>query len=219
MPGNVRRLPVALLAGYVVLSVVLAVHPYDRVTWWAENIPIWVIVAALVVTHRRFQFSNLAYLMMSVLVYMHTVGGHFTFERVPFGWVTDAFGFERNHYDRIAHFSVGFYAYAIAEFLWVKRLSASKWVVSLFAVFAIFTVAAAYEIIEWLYAASSDPEAGAAFLGSQGDIWDAQQDMLADGLGSIVAVLLFWASRSGRPSTATAAASRQPARSREPGRP
>ncbi len=64
--------------------------------------------------------------------------------------------------------------------------------------FAIVTVAAGYEIIEWIYAALSDPEAGAAFLGSQGDIWDAQKDMLADGLGSIVAVLLFWAAPARR---------------------
>jgi len=193
MPNTVNRLPVALLVGYLILSVVLAVNPHDRATWWAENLPIWIIVATLVATHRFFQFSSVAYLMMGVLIYLHTIGGHFTFERVPFDFVTDLFGFERNNFDRLAHFSVGFYAYAIVEFLWVKKLSPSRWVVSLFAVFAIFTAAAGYEIIEWIYAAVSDPEAGAAFLGSQGDIWDAQKDMLADGLGSIVAVILFWA--------------------------
>jgi len=193
MPNTVNRLPVALLVGYLFLSVVLAVNPHDRATWWAENLPIWMIVATLIATHRFFQFSSVAYLMMSVLIYLHTIGGHFTFERVPFDFVTDFFGFERNNFDRLAHFSVGFYAYAIVEFLWVKKLSPSRWVVSLFAVFAIFTAAATYEIIEWIYAAVSDPEAGAAFLGSQGDIWDAQKDMLADGLGSIVAVILFWA--------------------------
>ena len=193
MTNTVNRLPVALLVGYLILSVVLAVNPHDRATWWAENLPIWIIVATLVATHRWFRFSGVAYLMMSVLVYLHTIGGHFTFERVPFDFVTDWFGFERNNFDRLAHFSVGFYAYAIVEFLWVKKLSPSRWIVSLFGVFAIFTAAAAYEIIEWIYAAVSDPEAGAAFLGSQGDIWDAQKDMLADGLGSIFAVILFWA--------------------------
>jgi putative membrane protein len=193
MPNTVNRLPVALLIGYLILSVILAVNPHDRATWWAENLPIWMIVATLVATHRFFRFSGVAYVMMSVLVYLHTIGGHFTFERVPFDFVTDFFGFERNNFDRLAHFSVGFYAYAMVEFLWVKKLSPSRWIVSLFGVFAIFTAAAAYEIIEWIYAAVSDPEAGAAFLGSQGDIWDAQKDMLADGLGSIVAVILFWA--------------------------
>jgi len=195
MPRATHGFPLALLGGYLILFGILAVNPYDRAVWWAENLPIMAIVACLGATYHRFKFSNTAYLMMSVLVYLHTVGGHFTFERVPFDFVTDLFGFERNHYDRIAHFSVGFYAYAIVEFLYVKRLSPSKWVISLFGIFAIFTVASGYEIIEWLYAVSSDPEAGTAFLGSQGDIWDAQRDMLADGLGAIVAVGIFWLTR------------------------
>lgn len=185
------RIEHALLAFYVVLFGILAICPYDRATWWSENIPIVMIVAFLVATHARFRFSGTAYVFMSVLIYMHTVGGHFTFERVPFDWVTNAFGFERNHYDRIAHFSVGFYAYAIAEWLDRKKLVNSKTVLFLFPVFAIFSVAAIYEIIEWIYAASSSPEAGAAFLGSQGDIWDAQKDMLADGLGGILATALY----------------------------
>ena len=188
-----QRLPHLLLGGYVVLFGALAIEPYSRAVWWAENIPIVLIVAGLAATFGRFRFSNMAYAMMSVLVYMHTIGGHYTFERVPFGFVTDLFGFERNHYDRIAHFSVGFYAYAVAELCVRKRWVASRLVVALFPVFAIFTVAAVYEIIEWLYAVSSDPTAGTAFLGSQGDIWDAQKDMLADGLGSIVATALFFA--------------------------
>jgi len=145
----------------------------------------------LAVTYRWFQFSNTAYLLMGFLIFLHTVGGHFTFERVPFGLVTDLFGFERNHYDRIAHFSVGFYAFPIIEFLWRKKLITSIWVLALFGIFAIFTVAAVYEIIEWWYAAAADPAAGAAFLGSQGDPWDAQKDMLADGLGAILAAAYF----------------------------
>lgn len=184
-------LPRLLLVGYVVLFAVLALHPYDRGVWFAENLPVVLIVAALVVTVRRFRFSNAAYLLMAVFLALHTVGGHYTFERVPFGWVTDLFGFQRNHYDRIAHFSVGFYAFAICEFLDRKQLTTSRWVTCLFGIFAIFTVAAAYEIIEWWYAVRADPAAGAAFLGSQGDAWDAQKDMLSDGLGSFVAVLAY----------------------------
>jgi putative membrane protein len=159
------------------------------------------IVGTLVATARRFRFSNTAYVMMSVLVYLHTIGGHFTFERVPFGFVRDLFGFERNHYDRIAHFSVGFYAYPVAELCARKRLVASRLILFLFPVFTIFTVAAGYEIIEWLYAVSSDPAAGTAFLGSQGDAWDAQKDMLADGLGSLVATTLFFALQRRAPET------------------
>lgn len=196
-----RRLtPRLLLAAYVAIFAVLAINPYDRAVWAAENLPIVCIVTLLAATDRWTRFSTAAYLFMSVLVFMHTVGGHYTFERVPFGWVTELFSFERNHYDRIAHFSVGFFAYAIAELLERFRLTAKRWVTFLFAVFAIFTVASAYEIIEWLYAISADPAAGTAFLGSQGDVWDAQKDMLADGLGAIVAATIYTLGARPRPA-------------------
>ncbi len=186
------RVPHILLLGYIALFAICGWAPHDRATWWAENIPIVLIAAGLVATFGKFRFSNMSYLLMSVLVYMHTIGGHFTFERVPFDWITDMFSFERNHYDRIAHFSVGFYAYPIAELLLRKKVVRSTAVLLLFPVFAIFTVAALYEIIEWIYAALQGGSSGAAFLGSQGDIWDAQRDMLADGLGAIVVTLYFW---------------------------
>lgn len=129
---------------------------------------------------------------MAVLIYLHTIGGHYTFALVPFDRVTEFFGFSRNHFDRIAHFSVGFYAYAIAEWLWTKRLVHNRFLLATYPVFVIATVAMSYEVIEWIYAATSDPAAGAAYLGSQGDIWDAQKDMLADMLGAIVATCFFF---------------------------
>jgi putative membrane protein len=141
---------------------------------------------------RGVQFSNTSYALMSVLIFMHTVGGHFTFERVPFDWFNDFFGFERNMYDRVAHFSVGFYAYPIAEYLSVRKLANTKWLVYLAPLFFIISVAAIYEMIEWWFAATYGGEAGAAFLGSQGDIWDAQKDMLMDTLGGVSALVLFY---------------------------
>ena len=187
-PGKV---PHVLLALYLIEFVILAIRPYDRATWWAENIPILLIVGVLVYLYPRFRFSNGSYFAMSVLIFLHTVGGHFTFELVPFDAITDLFGFERNNYDRIAHFSVGFYAYPLAEILHRRRSVRSPWVLLLFPVFAVFTVAGVYEIIEWWYAVLAGGKAGAAFLGSQGDIWDAQKDILADGLGAICATAAF----------------------------
>lgn len=185
-------LPLALLAFYFVVFTLCAIEPYDRNVWWAENIPVLVIVGAIVWLSRIHHFSNTSYFLMSVFIILHTIGGHYTFERVPFDWVSDLFGFERNHYDRIAHFSVGFYAYAIAEVLMARRLVRTRWIVSLFPVFAIATVAGMYEIVEWQYAMSADPKAGLAVLGSQGDIWDAQKDILADTLGAILVMALFF---------------------------
>jgi putative membrane protein len=186
-----RRFPLLLLAAYLALFVSLAVRPYDRTVWVAENLPIVLIVAGLVLSRRWYAFSNSAYLMMAFLIFLHTIGGHYTFERVPFDWFTDFFGFSRNHYDRMAHFTVGFYAYPLAELLLRKKLVTSRFVLFFFPVCFILAVAGAYEIFEWLYAVSADPSAGSAVLGSQGDVWDAQKDMLADSLGALCAIALF----------------------------
>ena len=187
-----QRFPHLLLVFYLILFTLLAIHPYDRAVWFAENLPIMLIVAALVFSKRWFTFSNTAYLMMACLIVLHTIGGHFTFERVPFGWVTDFFGFSRNHYDRMAHFTVGFYAYPLAELLLFKSLVRSRLVLLLFPIFAIVTVAAVYEIFEWQYAVLADPSAGIAVLGSQGDIWDAQWDMFLALAGAMAAVPIFY---------------------------
>lgn len=183
--------PAVLLAIYLVMFTVLGIAPYDRAVWVAENLPIMAIVLLLVSTFRRFRFSDGGYLLMACLVFLHTIGGHFTFERVPFDWVTDLFGFQRNHYDRMAHFTVGFYAFPCAELLLRRRLVSSRWVLLMFPIFFIVTVAAGYELFEWQYAVHADPTAGIAVLGSQGDIWDAQKDMLADTLGALFATGLF----------------------------
>ncbi len=181
-----------LLVGYLVLFAVLAFNPVDRMTWFVENLTVWIIIGVILMLYARgIRFSRIAYALMFVLIYLHTIGGHWTFAQVPFSFVTDLFDFERNHFDRIAHFSVGFYAYAIAEWLYVKKLVTNRFLLFTYPVFTIATIAMSYELVEWIYAASAAPEAGAAYLGSQGDIWDAQKDMLADTLGAIVATCFF----------------------------
>jgi len=185
--------PKILLGAYVVVFALLAINPFSREVWVAENIPIVLIVLYLVFLYwRGIRFSNTGYAMMSVLIFMHTVGGHFTFERVPFDWFSDLFGFERNMYDRVAHFSVGFFAYPIAEYLQSRSLVNSRVLVYLVPLLFIISVAAGYEMIEWWFAATYGGDAGAAFLGSQGDIWDAQKDMLMDTLGAISALAVYF---------------------------
>ena len=198
------RLPVLLFALYLLEFAVLAIRPVSRPTWISENVTVLCVVVPLVGLYLQgIRFSNAAYLLMSVLIYLHTVGGHYTFAQVPFGWVTDLIGAQRNHFDRLAHFSVGFYAWALMEFVETRRLSARRAFSFVFAVAAIFAVASLFEIVEWLYAVSADPVAGAEFLGSQGDIWDAQKDMLADGLGALVAASAYaFAHRRGFPAPA-----------------
>lgn len=185
------RFPLILLSLYLAVFGICAIEPYDRGVWLAENAPIWIIVGLIAWASRYHRFSNLAYSLMFILPVLHTIGGHYTFERVPFDWFTDTFGFERNHYDRIAHITVGFFAFPMAEVAVSKQLVKPRWLLLTLPVMVILGIAGAYEIFEWLYAVTGNPEAGSAVLGSQGDVWDAQKDMLADTIGAIFAVVLF----------------------------
>ncbi|MYL83801.1 DUF2238 domain-containing protein [Desulfovibrio aerotolerans] len=198
-----RWFPEVLAATFLVFFAILGVSPASRAVWWAENIPVMAVFLFFVVASRWFRFSNPGYALMAVWLFLHTIGGHYTFANVPFGFVTDLFGFSRNHFDRMAHFAVGFYAFALAEYLWRRRL-AHPVVIAVFSVTVIMAVACAYEIIEWWYAVAEGGEAGVEFLGSQGDVWDAQKDMLADTLGALLAVGLFWPYRHRLPVTAAA---------------
>ncbi|MCB1758510.1 MAG: DUF2238 domain-containing protein [Gammaproteobacteria bacterium] len=179
-----------LLLVFCVYFALLAVEPVSRTVWIAEVIPVVLVALALTLSFSRFRFSNTAYALMAFWMFWHTLGGHYTFANVPFDWFNDLIGSERNHFDRIGHFSVGFYAFATAE--WMLRRGHCRYVpANLFALLLIMGVAAAYEIVEWWYAVAEGGDAGIEFLGSQGDIWDAQKDMLADTLGALFALMIY----------------------------
>lgn len=185
-----------LLGVYGILFTILAFNPIDRKTWFVENMTVWIIVAVIIGLYVwKIRFSKTAYAMMFVLIYLHTIGGHYTFALVPFDYVTNFFGFARNHFDRIAHFSVGFYAFAVAEWLYVKKLVSNKFLLFTYPVFLIATIAMTYELVEWVYAMKEPAADAMAYLGSQGDIWDAQKDMLADTLGALTATGIFFSMR------------------------
>ncbi len=187
-----KYFPHFLLAVYVIEWIICAIHPYDRAVWKAENYPIMGIALGLVILYiRGVRFSNLAYALASFLLLWHTIGGHYTFERVPFDFVTNLFGWERNNFDRIGHFSVGFYAFLFLEYTLGRNIITKKFIAYLAAFSLIGMIAAVYEDIEWIYAVKDGGTAGAAFLGSQGDVWDAQKDMFMDMLGAVFALFLY----------------------------
>jgi putative membrane protein len=187
-----KYFPHLLLAAYFVEFFILNFNPYSRTLWYAENTPIFAVVAFLVVLYvRGIRFSNTAYFFMALLPFLHTIGGHYSFERVPFEWFGNLFGFERNMFDRIAHFSVGFYAVGLAEYLIHYKKVSTKFWACFTSICFIMAVAALYEIIEWQFAVREGGGAGIAFLGSQGDIWDAQKDMLMDTLGAFSSIFLI----------------------------
>ena len=188
-----KYFPHVLLVVYIIEFSILSIKPYDRAVWFTENFTIIPIVAILVILYLfKIRFSNLAYALMSVLIYMHTYGGHYTFELAPFNWFNDMFGFERNMYDRVAHMMVGLYAYPLIEMLLRYKVVNQKWFAYFAAFMVIPAIAAFYELFEWRYAISADPEAGLAVLGSQGDIWDAQKDILMDTIGGAIGTGVYF---------------------------
>jgi len=189
-----------LLLIYLLLFAVLAINPYDRATWWAENLPVMITVGLLAATYSRFQFSNIAYFLMAVFLCYHTVGGHYTFALTPFdagnrmlSSLNQSFLFPdgRNNFDRVGHFLVGVFAYPVAELAYRKRWVSSVPVAIVLGVFALGFWGALYEVIEMAFAVIYGGDAGSAFLGSQGDEWDAQKDMLLDLLGALSVSVLF----------------------------
>ena len=186
-----NKYPKWLALYYIIFFIALGLNPAFRAVWIAEAIPLAIVFLFLVLSYRYFVFSNLAYTLMAVWLVLHNIGAHYTFANVPFDWINHLLDSNRNHFDRFAHFSIGLYAFPIAEFL-VRKNHCKPIIAALFGLFAIMATAAAYEIVEWWYAISAGSEAGIEFLGSQGDIWDAQQDMLADTLGAITSLIIFF---------------------------
>ena len=185
------RYELVLLTAVGVASVLSGIAPASRTVWFTEMFWAWGLLAILLLTYRRFKFSTAAYSCFFVWSLLQIVGAHWTFERVPMEWLTTPLGLERNPFDRIAHFAVGWFAFPLSELYWRKGYVRSKVAAVFFAVMTTVAMAGLWEIVEWLYAAIDGGEAGAAFLGSQGDEWDAQKDILCDTFGAICSTMLF----------------------------
>jgi putative membrane protein len=164
------------------------VHPED---WLLENYLVFVSVPLIVALGFYFRLSNLSYTLITLFMVMHVIGSHYTYAEVPFGNTLKSWsGSDRNMYDRLVHFSFGLLlSYPVRE-IFIRISRARGFWGFYFPVELTLAFSAIYEIIEWATAANVDASAGLAFLGAQGDIWDAQKDMAIAGLGSIVAMIV-----------------------------
>jgi putative membrane protein len=185
------RYEVALLAIVGALWVWSGVAPHDRFTWVLEVFPVLVGVPVLIYAYPRFRFTRLVYTLIAVHAVILMVGGKYTYAEVPFGfWVRDAFGLVRNHYDRIGHFAQGFVPAMVAREILIRRspLRGSRWLPFVVICFCL-ALSALYELIEF-WTALATGEAAEAFLGTQGDPWDTQWDMMLALIGAIAALML-----------------------------
>jgi putative membrane protein len=162
----------------------------DRFTWWMESFPVLLGLPLLIVSREKFPLTPLLYCLIWIHMDVLLVGAHYTYAKVPlFDDLKDYFHFSRNHYDRIGHFIQGFVPAIIARELLLRTagMRQGKW---LFAVVTLgcLGISAIYELIEWATAAATG-EAADAFLGTQGDIWDTQKDMLLALIGAVSALI------------------------------
>ena len=194
-----------MLAAYAVLWLALAIRPRDRVVWTVENLFSAAAVATLLSSYATWPLSDLSYGSLLVFLAMHAVGAHYTYVQVPYGGVlrmltgsnaaaTNEPG--RNHYDRVVHLAYGLLVtYPCLEMLERYARPAGAWGYVL-APALIMASSLVYEVLEWWAAQVLGRGQGAAYLGAQGDEWDAQKDMALATLGAIVAMLATAAARS-----------------------
>ena len=191
MTSKATLAEMVMLAVVVVAAAVSAIRPHSFAVWATEIVWVDGLLAVLLWTRRLFRFSLAAYACFFIWMMLQTVGAHYTFELVPMDWLKEPLGLVRNPYDRIAHFTVGWFAFPFAELFLRKGWVKSAAFAAFFAVMTVVAMAGLWELVEWQYAVIDGGDAGAAFLGSQGDIWDAQKDILCDTLGAVCAVAIF----------------------------
>jgi putative membrane protein len=191
-PVSQNRFLQILAACYVVLWILLAIDPLDRQDWFLENILVFVTVAVIVATYRWFRFSNLSYALITIFLAVHAIGAHYTYAKVPAGfWLRDWLHLSRNHYDRIIHFGFGFLLlYSLRELLQRAAGARETWATWL-AVAALAALSSFFEILEAIIAQMVRPDLGTAYLGTQGDIWDAQKDMAAAFWGAVLMAVVL----------------------------
>lgn len=191
MPSN--KYPTILLTVVLAFWVWSGIHPHDtRLTWVLETLPFMVALPVMLLTYKRFPLTNLTYTLIAIHAMILMLGGHYSYAKVPLGfWMEDWFGWTRNNYDKIGHFTQGF-----APAIYVREIVArtsllkpGKWL-NFMSVAVPLAFSALYEIFEWL-ASLSNPTDTEAFLGTQGYIWDTQTDMFWCLIGSVVAIILL----------------------------
>lgn len=185
--------PHILLAWYVMWWSFLAVAPLDRKDWALENALALAVVGTLITTHGRFRLSSLSYVLITLFMTLHAVGAHYTYAEVPLGfWLKDILSLSRNPFDRIVHFAFGLlWVYPLKELLRRTGHVRGFWSVYL-PISIILAHSGLFELVEALTAQIVNPELGAAYLGTQGDEWDAQKDMAAALAGAGLMTGLIW---------------------------
>lgn len=194
------RYPLTLLALFVLLWIALAIAPVFRKDWLLENMLVFISIPLFVLTARLLRFSNFTYSCLFVFFSLHAIGAHYTYALVPYdewfraltgGTLNELLGFERNHFDRLVHFLYGLLLAPAAVEIFAHYGRYPRSWAYLFPFLFMASHACIYEVIEWGAAIVFGGDLGMAYLGTQGDVWDGQKDMLLAMTGSAITISLM----------------------------
>lgn len=194
-----ERYPVVLFALLTVLAGAMAIGPHDRADWLLENVLLFLGVGVLIATRRALPLSRVSYTLIFIFMCLHTIGAHYTYSLVPYDdWFQALFGrtlssmtgWERNHFDRLVHFLYGLLLAYPAREVFLRVADVRGFWGYYLPLDIVMATSMIYELIEWAAAAYFGGELGAAYLGTQGDQWDAQKDMALASLGGLIAMLV-----------------------------
>jgi putative membrane protein len=198
MPSHGRYI-LFLLALFLAWWLLLAIHPVDRSDWALENALVAVAIGVLALTWRWFRFSRTSYTLIFLFLCLHEVGAHYTYAKVPYdAWcqalsgrtLGSIFGTTRNHFDRLGHFSFGLLlSYPMREIF--TRVADARGFWSYYLPLDMtMAFSMLFELFEWWAAVFFGGDLGVAYLGMQGDVWDAQKDMAMATLGGLLAMIV-----------------------------
>jgi len=176
---------------YLLIWLMMAIDPKYPEDWLLENILVFIFFPLIIYMDRKYHYTLLSIIFLLVFASLHSLGSHYTYAEMEyFDTITEFFGFERNHFDRVVHFLFGLLLFRILFEMITRGINSLK--IALFFTFTtLVTIASVYELFEWFAVILFHPELGSAFLGTQGDIWDAHQDILVAILGALVNMVFY----------------------------
>jgi len=193
------RYVLALGGLFLALAIPLGIAPWHRADWVLENVLVVLAIGALFATWRKWPLSRISYTLVFLFLCVHEVGAHYTYSEVPYdAWwrsltgrsLSEIFGWERNHFDRLVHFLYGFLlVYPLRE-IFLRIADVRGFWANFLPLDFTMSTSMIYELVEWAAAEFFGGELGAAYLGTQGDIWDAHKDMALASLGAMLAMTL-----------------------------
>jgi len=176
---------------YVLVWIIMAINPKYPSDWLLENVLVFLIFPFIIWMDRKHNYSLLSIILLLLFASLHSLGSHYTYAEMEyFNIITQFFGFERNHFDRLVHFLFGLLVFRILFEMITPGISSVKTAL-LFTFAMIVSISTLYEMLEWLAAITFHPELGIAFLGTQGDVWDAQKDTLVAMIGALINLFFY----------------------------